>query len=149
MKKLWQKFGVLAFWVSWPGLWLYLRGSKRTRVIMVSGDQVLLLKGWLGAGQWILPGGGAHRGENPIKAAVREVKEETAIQLDPVLLKTLDTMEVCEYGLRYQCTVYVVDLPTPLETTAQKWEITDIAWVDKKDLENLSPLTHKLLTDWL
>lgn len=148
MKELWQLCGIVVFWLSWPALWIYLRGTKRTRVIVTAGDKVLLVKGWLGAGQWILPGGGTHRGENPLKAAVREVREETGIKLDPVSLKTLDTMEVREYGFRFTCVIYVADLKDAPALKPQPLEITEVAWVSRSDLANLSPLTSRLLAEW-
>lgn len=148
MKKLWQLSGIIAFWLSWPALRLYLNNTRRTRVIVTSGDKVLLVKVWLGAGQWILPGGGIHRNENPLTAAIREAREETGIELDPVSLKTLDNIEAREYGFKFSCVVYVADLPDTPELRPQLLEVTEAAWVDKPQLNNLSPLTSRLLGKW-
>jgi ADP-ribose pyrophosphatase YjhB (NUDIX family) len=45
------------------------------------GGDVLLLKHSYGADVWALPGGGLGRGEDPVAAARREVREELALEL--------------------------------------------------------------------
>ena len=46
-----------------------------------SDDRVLLIRHSYGSGNWLLPGGGIARGEAPLAAAVRELAEETALDL--------------------------------------------------------------------
>ena len=48
-------------------------------------ERVLLVHGaGLGpAGYWVLPGGGVEQGESPLEVAIREVREETGLQLTP------------------------------------------------------------------
>lgn len=43
--------------------------------------KVLLVKRNYGDGKWILPGGGAHEGENIVDAVRREVREKTGLSL--------------------------------------------------------------------
>ena len=74
--------GILAFWISWPALWIYLRRGERTRLLLVCNGEFLVLKSWLRAGRrWNLPGGGLHDGEQPDAGLMREVREETGITL--------------------------------------------------------------------
>ena len=58
------------------------------RVVLVdAGGRVLLFHAVTAdvgpAGWWELPGGGIDEGESPLEAAVREVREETGLILDP------------------------------------------------------------------
>lgn len=56
----------------------------------LTGD-VLLLKHSYGADVWSLPGGGLRRGEDPLEAARREVREELGMELARIeLIGTLD-----------------------------------------------------------
>lgn len=43
--------------------------------------QVLLIRHSYGSGNWMLPGGGLGRGEEPLAAALRELLEETGLAL--------------------------------------------------------------------
>jgi ADP-ribose pyrophosphatase YjhB (NUDIX family) len=59
-------------------------------VTNLSGD-VLLLKHSYGPAVWSLPGGGLGRGEDPLEAARREVREELGVELTRIdLVGTLE-----------------------------------------------------------
>jgi 8-oxo-dGTP pyrophosphatase MutT (NUDIX family) len=149
MSRLWRWTGIAAFWASWPLLWIYLLNTRRTRLIIFSGNKkVLLVKGWLGAGQWGLPGGGVHKGESPVQAAIREVKEETGIVLDPEALEFVHELRIKEYGLQCRAGIYVVQLKDEPKVTPQRWEITEVKWLAADELSHLGPLTKQLLADW-
>ncbi len=64
--------------------WRRWRGAPIAGVTVIitnlSGD-VLLLKHSYGPAEWSLPGGGLGRGEDPMAAARREVREELGIEL--------------------------------------------------------------------
>jgi 8-oxo-dGTP pyrophosphatase MutT (NUDIX family) len=47
-----------------------------------SEGRVLLIRHSYGSGKWMAPGGGLARGEDPVAAAVRELREETGCKLD-------------------------------------------------------------------
>jgi 8-oxo-dGTP pyrophosphatase MutT (NUDIX family) len=56
-----------------------LRGC---RIIAFDADgRVLLIRHSYGSGNWMLPGGGLGRGEDPLAAALRELAEETGLAL--------------------------------------------------------------------
>lgn len=55
------------------------------------GGDVLLLRHSYGPGEWSLPGGGLGRGEDPLEAARREVREELSVALARIeLVATLE-----------------------------------------------------------
>jgi len=137
--KLWKKLGQLSFFISIPFLHIYLRSTKRTRVLIVSQQKVLLVKGWLGSGKWILPGGGRHRGEAAVHAVIRELKEETGLQLDPAKLKDVGEAKFARYGLRFTYQRFLAELPEPIEPKLRQIEIVDATWMPIYDI------THKVV----
>lgn len=64
------------------------------RVVVVNdAGQVLLIRHSYGSGKWMLPGGGLNRGEAPLAAAMRELREETGcILLHPIELGVTEEM---------------------------------------------------------
>lgn len=133
MKKFWSSIGIVAFWVSLPALWIYLRNSKRTRVLIICGDEFLLVRGWLGRGDWSLPGGGLHKGENSLQALIREVKEETGIALFEKDVVFLYSAEQKNNGIQFSYDCFAVRLPAKPNITVQKYEITEYMWVPHAD----------------
>lgn len=137
--KLWKKIGQLSFFISIPFLHIYLRSTKRTRVLIVSKSKVLLVKGWLGSGKWILPGGGRHRGESALDAVIRELREETGLELHASSLKDVGEAKFARYGLRFTYQRFITELPEPIEPKLRQIEIVDAAWLPIDDV------THKIV----
>lgn len=53
------------------------------RVVALDDQKrVLLVRHSYGSGEWMLPGGGANRGEDRVATATRELREETGCRLD-------------------------------------------------------------------
>jgi 8-oxo-dGTP pyrophosphatase MutT (NUDIX family) len=50
-------------------------------VILISDGNVLLVRHYHAPYVWTLPGGGIEEGESPEEAAIREVKEETGLDI--------------------------------------------------------------------
>lgn len=128
MKKIWKVTGILAFWVSWPALWVYLRGSRRTRVLIICGNEFLVLKGWLGTGNWSLPGGGLHRGEDPQQGAIREVAEETGIKLSEKDMTFISSQTCHNKNIRFTSDVFVAKLDDKPTVKIQRYEIVEYSW---------------------
>lgn len=151
MRKLWQKIGTLAFWLSYPLLFVYLRIGWRTRLIVVAEDEILLVKGWLGSGQWQLPGGGLHYQEEPAKGACRELKEETGIISEPTALKLLFKQRAKQTGLRYKYYCYQLTINPKPELRKQALEITDMTWMPIKSISktNVTQETYQAVQAWL
>lgn len=65
--------------------WWRLAGTRVTgcRVLVIDAEErVLLIRHSYGTGHWMLPGGGMKRGESPLAAAAREVREECAVMIE-------------------------------------------------------------------
>lgn len=151
MKHLTQKLGVIAFWLSWPLLFVYLRIGSRTRVLVVCGEKVLVVRSWHGSGKWSLPGGGLHRGEDPKVGAVRELREETGLVVEPAVLKHLISGTQNTRGLKYDydCFSVVIDKEQPLRP--QMFEVAEAAWksVSELNVDNAGNDTMLYLSTWL
>lgn len=129
MRYLWIKLGRLLFWLSWPLLYVYLLRGMRTRVLIVCGSDILAVKGWLGSGKWLLPGGGLHRHEDPLLGAIREVREEVGLDLTSNHLTLLGVMTTRQSGLSSKCYNFVVEITTKAPLKLQKFEILAARWL--------------------
>lgn len=149
MKKIWTIIGRLAFWISWPALWIYLRRGKRTRLLLVCGNEFLVLSSWLSTGDWGLPGGGVHKNEESIDGVIREVYEETSIKLNKQQIKHLYEGKSGRKGLCFGFDCYVAKLPKKPAVNVQRGEILGYAW-QSLDAPNL-PLAEDaadILAHW-
>lgn len=151
MTKLWIHTGRILFWLTWPALYTRLRVGSRTRVLLVHGNEFLAVKGWIGTGQWQLPGGGVHAGEVPIDGAIRETKEETDITLTEDQLKLLGQNQARHHGLNFHYTAYTVRLIKKPAISRQKWELTHLDWLPLQDIArrtDISPETVDIIKLW-
>ena len=144
MKRAIERIGVIAWWVTLPALIVYLWNKPRTRVLVRAGGEILVVRGWLGSGKWMLSGGGLHKNESPVDGAVREVREETGLTLTPQDLVPLQQEEYRFHGIKFPCHYFVVDLPgTPSDYPLypQPMEISRAAWVKPSalTLKNANP----------
>lgn len=68
-----------------------VRSRRAVRVVVTDGSHVLMLRdsdpGVPGLHWWITPGGGVDPGETPLQTAVRELAEETGLQVEPDALR--------------------------------------------------------------
>jgi 8-oxo-dGTP pyrophosphatase MutT (NUDIX family) len=147
-KALWRSLGVVAYYCTWPALWLYLRGTTRTRVILRHDGKILVVKNWLGNGDWRLPGGGMKAGEPAEIGARRELNEELHFQNTKLTLKPLAIEPYTGRGFSYISHFFVADLASLPELKKHGIEILDFAWVDPKTLNssNSNPDTIRALS---
>jgi 8-oxo-dGTP pyrophosphatase MutT (NUDIX family) len=142
----------MAFWASWPALWVYLHGSHRTRIIVHCNGKVVLVKSWLGTNNWGLPGGGLHDNEDPKAGALRELQEETGILAKPEQLKPLQTNAAGkEHGLPFLYDSFILELKDEILLQHQKYELVDVKWLEYKGMnaaKELSTVTRQVLAAW-
>jgi 8-oxo-dGTP pyrophosphatase MutT (NUDIX family) len=151
MKKLWPRLGVIAFWISWPGIWFHLRNSRRSRIILEHDGKVLVVRNWLGNGKWIFPGGGVHDNESYQQGVIREVREEVAIALTPAQLISLGMFEHHDKGFRFPYELFCSQLISLPEIKTQHFEILEARWLDPKELnqKNADAEVLRSLAVWL
>jgi 8-oxo-dGTP diphosphatase len=134
-----KKLGRVLFYITWPGIWLTLKlQPPRTRVVIVSQGCLLLVRDWLGDGNWSLPGGGLKFREDLKVGAAREVLEETGIKLSPTSLTSLGRFKVRSSGIKIDAHCFFAELPDKPDLKASH-EIAEASWID---IDKLSK--HKL-----
>lgn len=135
MKSLWRLLGRLGYYVTLPALYVQLRWTKRTRVFIRVGNEILVVKGWLSRGDWSFPGGGLKHREEPRQGAVREVMEETGVSLRPQNLTLLfEGRTTNPHRLTYYCYAFGIELETKPEVTVRGVEVLQAEWKNIDEL---------------
>lgn len=136
-KQLLRDAGKYIFWLTWPGIWIVTRLQKnRTRVVVKSGNKVLLIKSWLGPRHWELPGGGLKlMGEDSRVGAVRELQEEVGIIAKPSQLEELGIFRnLSQNGITIHAHAYLLTVNKQPEIQLHRWEIVEAEWLDLDQL---------------
>lgn len=151
IQQIWKKIGFICYWALMPLIRIYAANTKpRARVLIVHENSVLVVKNWLGAGGWALPGGGLEAGETPVEAAIREVKEELGFMIEPGALQDLGEYESREKGslkTKYYLQALVV-LEQP-NITLRKHEIMEYDWLPITDLQQAEKGVSNTIKDSL
>ena len=130
LKKLWGRIGTVLWWLLWPVWFLYFRnGPLRSRVLVLCGDEVLVVQNWLGPKKFALPGGGCHKNESPLVSAVRELYEETGIGAAESALTRLGSRRHTQYGLRYHAKFFSMQIHDKPTLKLRRPEIFAAVWV--------------------
>ncbi len=82
---------------------------------------------------------------------LREVKEETGIQLDSKETKFLEKRRLSENGLSSTILVYAIELLKRPSLTRQKLELVDAKWFPVKDIlsrTDVSKASKQLILAW-
>lgn len=136
LRRLYIRLGRIVYWLAWPVSWIYLRGSRRTRLLLLYQDEILVVGNWLGTGKYTLPGGGLHNNEDPKDGLVREVFEETGIILEKSAICSLGEEPIQIHGFRYSACYYYVPLPVKPAIRRQRFEIIDLQWVKRENINS-------------
>jgi len=121
--------GAALYWLAWPAYKVYFRFGDRTRIVIVQNGEILAMQQWIGTGRWSLPGGGLHRGEQPVQGALRELREETGVQVTPQQLDYLGIHDYRQCGQHFRFHVYVCELSSRPALRRQWYEVSRLAWL--------------------
>lgn len=138
MKQVVALLGSVGYWLTWPALYIYMRGSRRTRVLIIHEQKVLVVKQWLGRDTWHLPGGGLHKGEDPLVGSIREVQEEVGIALQPSQLRHIRSLQKRSSGIPYTAEYYATTLQQQPTLHLQAHEIRESSWIPLDDVVRLA-----------
>ena len=101
------------------------RKEKACGCIIIENNKVLLIQ--QNEGHWGFPKGHVEDGETEIETAIREVKEETNIDVIPYESKRYEQEYVMKNGILKQV-VFFLAKSTSSEIKAQECEIKNIKW---------------------
>lgn len=135
------------FWLK-PFIYFLTNNSTRSRVIIVSNHKVLLVKSYLSDNTWGFPGGGLKKNEDLIRGVLREVKEETNLDLDPKGLYFLGDYLDKLLFFKHYLKIYRYNLKENVKVSPQKYEISAINWFDLDELKNSIMLNSKNRQIW-
>lgn len=127
--KAWIKIGYFLFIIFQPFLRIYLQKRTTTRVFIIANNKVLLVKVWLSDGSYGLPGGGIKKGEKPKQAAIREVTEETGIELKNKDLEYKGIHKAHNRFVSYEYHLYIASISSNPLTKNQLIEIVESKWL--------------------
>ena len=107
--------------------------------LMIQKGKILLekRKNAPGKGKWSIPGGLVELGESPELAVIREVKEETGIEVeDPLLVDVVNNVSLDEKGkIRYHYVIvdYLVKVRSGEPKAAS--DADELRWVSLSDVQ--------------
>lgn len=114
-----------------------------SRVLCLSADQVLLVRHedpGTGASYWVLPGGGREQGERFEDAAIREVREETGVDVQLVRrLRVPGSVAHVSYAL-FLATPVRHEAAAPLVDLSAERYLREAAWHRVTEVASLGPL---------
>jgi 8-oxo-dGTP pyrophosphatase MutT (NUDIX family) len=125
---------------------------KEVSCVAILNDHHMLMGKRRDDGKWTQPGGHLNPGEDPTAGAVREVKEETGLDLHPHLFKHLETRIVKKpSGEKLKVHGYRVDLRAKPSTSMKEdpdGEVYRWVWIKlDTDLEHIKENLHVPLKD--
>ena len=130
MEKAWAWLGRFIYYTAGTFVLPFtLHKSQRVKVALIDkqNEQILLGTTWIGKQRWSLIGGGRMQGEDKFVAAIREVKEETGLNIDTMDLEYVDTITESEYMSKYTTDIFITLLDKQ-PTQRRKLEMLDLKW---------------------
>ncbi len=138
-------FGSFFYWTTWPLLYILVPLSRRVRIIVKVNDEILLVEGLHGNGDYMMPGGGIKKNESEEQAALRELYEETYIKLRNSNLRHICNIDHRRNGVLSHLVVYeLVLLEKPNVTSARDFEIVNYKWVSIRELQKTKRISTEV-----
>ena len=111
-------------------------------VVLNEKNQVLLIHH--NAGHWDFPKGHVEEGETEVQTAIREVKEETNMDVEIVSDKKYIANYIIEHKQVEKEVVYFTAKPLSIELKPQETEVSIVEWVKIEDaIETITFETSK------
>lgn len=143
-------FGYLLYRLARPEIRRRMNGSSRARVLIVAGDELLLVKGWISRQRWMLPGGGIESHEDVAAAARRELAEELGLDISLKDFKSLKNLEYQDdHRIKWQACLLLVRFEQKPKLKRRRLELSDANWVPINQLPpKRSPLVDTAIEVW-
>lgn len=140
----------MAYVLLLPLIRFFIQRTRRAYVLILCEGEILLIKNWLARQDWGLPGGGVHKKEEPRDAAVREVKEETGLDLR-VSLELMAQGRWKADRLGHEYLIFLARLPSKETITSRQFEIIAAEWVPLNRIVqyDISPDLVKVISNYL
>ena len=113
----------------------HFHGAVAQKVILHREGKALIVRNH-GEDVWDLPGGHLDYGEKPVDGAVREVREETGLEITDVRPFLIDDFVSVRNGKTLVLVVYTTQAPEG-EVVPQADELAEVRWVGCEDLPAL------------
>ena len=104
-----------------------MKKEKSCGCIILKDDEVLLIKH--NEGHWDFPKGHMEEGETEKQTAIREVKEETNMDVEIVFDKKYIANYIIEHKQVEKEVVYFIAKPLSIELKPQETEVSIVEWV--------------------
>lgn len=116
------------------------RRTEGAHVMATDGDgRILVVRTTYLGRQWMLPGGRVERGETPHRAAARETREETGLDVAIERLRLIDAHHPRDVSFVFAGHV------TGGALDPQLGEIAEVGWLSRAEIAEGSPRLHRML----
>jgi 8-oxo-dGTP diphosphatase len=105
-------------------------------VFVRHGDRILLVRSTYQS-WWGLPGGRVDRGEEPIAAAARELREETALSIAPEALTPLGDLHLEHNNIHDHVSFFELCCEREPKVACDGVEIAELRWANEEELRAL------------
>ena len=105
--------------------------TSGVKCVLTDGDRVLLVRHTYGNTEWDLPGGGIHKGEEPVEAARREMEEELGVQLENP--RPLGQISLRAYRARDRIHCFHAEIG-PADLTIDEGELAAASWFARDEI---------------